>query len=186
MQASVLDSDLVVSVKSPFLHSHGGTAPKWSTNPRPPSVPRQESSKRLPLYGLRGISGLDVRLPTEGVRHTMDQVIIVIRYVTLLIGLLVLVDYLFFNAPEFCKTVFGSIGLTGYIGFLLGVGGWVWVGYGLVHQDSLSSGEIVSVLLLLWGGMIGAMLIGHYRRETTNAPFEGQNETTPSSTATHM
>jgi hypothetical protein len=116
----------------------------------------------------------------------MDQVVMLIRYVTLLIGLLVLVDHLFFSAPEFCKTVFGTVGLTGYFGFLLGVGGWVWVGYGLVHRDSFTPGEIVSVLLLLWGGMIGAMLIGHIRRETKITTFKGQNEAIPSSTSTHI
>lgn len=113
----------------------------------------------------------------------MDQVVMLIRYLTLLIGLLVLVEYLFFSAPEFCKKVFGTVGRTGYFGFLLGIGGWVWVGYGLVHRDSLAPGEIVSVLLLLWGGMIGAMLIGHNRRETKNITFKGQNQTTPSSTS---
>jgi len=116
----------------------------------------------------------------------MDQVILWIRYLGLLIGLLVLVDYLFFSAPEFFKTVFGTVGLTGYFGFLLGVGGWVWVGYGLVHWDSLTPGEIISVLLLLWGGMIGAMVLGHTRRETTNTTFKGQNAATPSSTSTRL
>jgi hypothetical protein len=105
----------------------------------------------------------------------MDQVVMLLRYVGLLVGLLVLVEYVFFSAPEFFKTVFGTVGLTGYVGFLLGVIGWVWVGYGFVHWESLTPGEIVSVLLLLWGGMIGAMLIGHTRRVTTNTAFKGQN-----------
>ncbi|HXX74758.1 MAG TPA: hypothetical protein VEI50_06490 [Nitrospiraceae bacterium] len=105
----------------------------------------------------------------------MDQVIMWIRYLTLLIGLLVLVEYLFFSAPAFFKTVFGTVGRTGYVGFLLGVGGWVWVGYGFVHRDSLTPDEIGSVLLLCWGGMIGAMVIGHTRRVRTNTTFKGQN-----------
>jgi len=116
----------------------------------------------------------------------MDQTIMWIRHLGMLIGLLVLVEYLFFSAPEFFKTVFGTVGLTGYIGFLLGVGGWVWFGYGVIHRNSLTPGEIVSVLLLLWGGMIGAMLIGHTRRETTNTTFNGQNTATPSSTSTRI
>jgi hypothetical protein len=116
----------------------------------------------------------------------MDQLILWLRYLGLLIGVLVLVEYLFFSAPEFFKTVFGTVGLTGYVGFLLGVGGWVWVGYGLVHRDSLTPGEIVSVLSLLWGGMIGAMVIGHTRRETTKTPFKGQNAATFSSTSTRI
>ena len=105
----------------------------------------------------------------------MDQVVMLLRYLTLLIGLLVLVEYVFFSAPELFKTVFGTVGLTGYCGFLLGVMGWVWVGYGFVHRESLTPGEIGSVLLLCWGGMIGAMLIGHTRRVTTNTTFKGQN-----------
>jgi hypothetical protein len=105
----------------------------------------------------------------------MDQVIMWIRHLTLLIGLLVLVEYLFFSAPAFFKTLFGTVGRTGYVGFLLGVIGWVWVGYGFVHRDSLTPGEIGSVLLLCWGGMIGAMFIGHTRRVRTNTTFKGQN-----------
>ena len=116
----------------------------------------------------------------------MDQAIMWIRNLGLLIGLLVLVEYLFFSAPQFFKTVFGTVGLTGYFGFLLGVGGWVWCGYGVIHRNSLTPGEIVSVLLLLWGGMIGAMLIGHTRRETTNTTFKEQNTATPSSTSTRI
>ena len=105
----------------------------------------------------------------------MDQVLMLLRYVGLLIGLLVLVEYVFFSAPEFFKTVFGTVGRTGYVGFLLGVIGWVWVGYGFIHRDALTPGEIGSVLLLCWGGMIGAMVIGHTRRETTTTTFKGQN-----------
>jgi hypothetical protein len=113
----------------------------------------------------------------------MDQVVMLIRYLMLLIGFLVLVEYVFFSAPEFFKKVFGPVELIGYFGFLLGVGGWVWVGYGFVHRDSFTQGEIVSALLVFWGGMIGAMLIGHKRREPKDTISQRQNAATPSSTS---
>lgn len=114
----------------------------------------------------------------------MDQVAVLMRDVTLLIGLLVLVEYLFFSAPALFKTIFGTVGPIGYLGFLFGVGGWVWVGSALVYRDSFTQGETVSVLLVLWGGMIGAMVIGHTRKESTTTTFKGQHGATPSSTST--
>jgi hypothetical protein len=88
----------------------------------------------------------------------MDDLAMIAGFVVLLAGFSLLAKYLTSAMPERFKILSETAGLTGFFAVPLCISGWVWMGYALAHRTMLSTIETMVILLLLWGGLIAAIV----------------------------